>query len=374
MTRLAYRNLFHDKTRLVVTLTGIAFAIVLIVIQLGLFIGFTVTTSSIIDHSRADLWICAKGVQYFEVGFPLPERKLFQIMSVPGVASADKYIVKFTNWRRPDGAQKSVEVIGFDPVSGLGAPWNLVAGNVGDLKPQDTVVVDEFYAPELGVSNLGDLVEINGYRARVVGFTRGIRSFTTTPFVFTSFKNALNYTSSRENEPTFILVRAQSGTDLEALKARIAARVSTIDVHTTGQFSLKTRVYWLFTTGAGIALLVAALLGLVVGIVVVGQTIYATTLDHLRDFGILKAIGASDSYVYGVIIQQAVISAAIGYVLGIAVSLGVLRLSRTAGAMIIAPLELVLSMFLLALLMCITASLISIHKVTRLDPAMVFKS
>jgi putative ABC transport system permease protein len=336
MTRLAYRNLFHDKTRLAVTLTGIAFAIVLMLIQLGLFIGFTVTTSSIIDHSRADLWICAKGVQYFEVGFPLPERKLFQILSTPGVAVADKYIVKFTTWRRPDGAQKSVEVIGFDPGSGLGAPWNLVAGSLDDLKPQDTVVVDEFYAPELGISSLGDLVEINGYRARVVGFTRGIRSFTTTPFVFTSFKNALNYTSSRENEPTFILVRAESGTDLEELKARISARVATIDV--------------------------------------VGQTIYATTLDHLRDFGILKAIGASDSYVYGVIIQQAVISASIGYVMGIGVSLALLRLSRTAGAMIIAPWELVLSMFFLALLMCISASLISIHKVTRLDPAMVFKS
>jgi putative ABC transport system permease protein len=374
MTRLAYRNLFHDKTRLVVTLTGIAFAIILMLIQLGLFIGFTVTTSTIIDHSRADLWICAKGVQYFEVGFPLPERKLFQILSVPGVASADKYIVKFTNWRRPDGAQKSVEVIGFDPASGLGAPWNLVAGSLDDLKPQDTVVVDEFYAPELGISNLGDLVEINGYRARVVGFTRGIRSFTTTPFVFTSFKNALNYTSSRENEPTFILVRAQSGTDLEALKARITARIPTIDVNTTGQFSAKTRIYWLFTTGAGIALLVGALLGLVVGMVIVGQTIYATTLDHIRDFGILKAIGASDSYVYGVIVQQALISAVIGYALGIGAGVGALRLSREAGAVIMTPWELVLSMFFLAVLMCIGASLISIHKVTRLDPAMVFKS
>jgi putative ABC transport system permease protein len=111
-----------------------------------------------------------------------------------------------------------------------------------------------------------------------------------------------------------------------------------------------------------------------VGIVVVGQTIYATTLDHLRDFGILKAMGASDSYVYGVIIEQAIISAAIGYVLGIGVSLGLLHLSRTAGAMIIAPWELVLSMFFVALVMCVGASMISIHKVTRLDPAMVFKS
>jgi len=374
MTRLACRNLFHDKTRFAVTLTGIMFAIVLVLVQLGLFIGFTKTTSSIIDHSYADLWICAKGVQYFEIGFPLSERKLYPIRSVPGVAKAARYIVKFTNWRRPDGAQKNVEVIGFEPEIGLGSPWGVVAGSIGDLTPQDTILVDQFYARELGISHLGESVEINGYRARVVGYTSGIRSFTTTPFVFTSFKNALNYTASREDEPTYILVRAQSGVDPDALKARISALIPTVDVHTAREFSAKTRNYWLFTTGAGIALLVAALLGLVVGTVIVGQTIYATTVDHIRDFGILKAIGASDNYVRGVIVYQAVISASGGYVFGMGVSFAILRLSRTAGAVIVAPWELVVSMFFLALFMCISASLISIHKVMRLDPAMVFKA
>jgi putative ABC transport system permease protein len=374
MARLAYRNLWHDKTRFAVTLAGIMFAMILVLIQLGLFIGFSVTTSSVIDHSGADLWICAKGVQYFEVGFPLPERKLYQVLSVAGVSAADPYIVQFATWRRPDGAQTSVEVIGFESGKGLGAPWSLTAGSLEDLKPQDTVMVDEFYARELGVSHLGELVEINGYRARVVGFTRGIRSFTTTPFVFSNLKNSLNYTRSRENEPTYILVKSQPGVDATTLKNRIAAQVPTMDVYTTDEFSAKTRGYWLFTTGAGIALLTAAVLGLLVGTAIVGQTIYATTVDHLRDFGVLKAIGASDRYVYGVIVQQAVISAAIGYVLGMSASFGVLRISRTAGAMIVTPWQLVVSMFFLALLMCIGASLVSVHKVTRLDPAMVFKA
>lgn len=374
MARLAYRNLLYDKTRFAVTLAGITFAIVLVVVQLGLFIGFTITTSSIIDHSGADVWICAQGVQYFEVGFPLPERKRYQILSVPGVGAAGRYIVKFTVWRRPDGAQKSVEVIGFDLDSRLGAPWSLTSGSISALQPQDTVVIDEFYAKELGVSRLGEVVEINGYRARVVGFTGGVRSFTTTPFVFTALKNALNYTASREDEPTFLLVRGRGGIDPAALKARLMPLLSKVDVNTTTEFSAKTRRYWLFTTGAGIALLVAALLGLLVGAAIVGQTIYATTIDHLRDFGILKAIGASDAYVYGVIVEQAVISAAIGYVLGIGASFGLLRLSRNAGAMIVVPWQLMASMFLLSLLMCVGASIISVHKVTRLDPAMVFKA
>src|SRR5262249_14041745 len=273
MARLAYRNLLHDKTRFTVTLAGISFAIVLVLVQLGLFIGFTITTSSIIDHSGADFWICAKGVQYFEVGFPLPERKLYQILSVPGVAAASRYVVKFTNWRRPDGAQKNVEVIGYEAGSATGAPWKLSAGSLAELKTPDTVLVDELYANEVGVSVPGDLVEIHGYRARVVGFTSGIRSFTTSPFVFTDLKNALNYTDSRDDAPTFILVRARPGIDLAVLKVRLATLTPAVDVYTTREFSAKTRNYWLFTTGAGIALLVAALLGLVVGTAIVGQTI-----------------------------------------------------------------------------------------------------
>jgi putative ABC transport system permease protein len=171
-----------------------------------------------------------------------------------------------------------------------------------------------------------------------------------------------------------MLVRTSPGADPAAIASRIEASVSSIDVNTTAGFSWKTRRYWLFTTGAGIALLVAAVLGVIVGTVIVGQTIYATTVDHIRDFGVLKAIGASDSWVYRVIVEQAIVSAALGYVLGIAASFGILRLSRTAGAMILAPWELITSMFFLAVAMCVTASLISIHKVTRLDPAVVFRA
>jgi putative ABC transport system permease protein len=373
MVSLARRNLLHDRTRFLVTLAGIAFSIVLVVIQLGLFLGFTATTSGVIDHSRADLWIAARGVQYFEVGFPVSERKVYQALSVPGVASADKYIVRFTVWQRPDGERKNVEVIGFDPDTGVGGPWNVTQGAMADLKQQDTIMVDEFYRRELDVARMGESVEINGYRARVVGFTQGIRSFTTTPFVFTSFKNALNYTGSRADQTVFILVRATPGADARDVKRRLEAKFPDLDIYTRQEFGRRTQRYWLFTTGAGIALLVAAVLGLVVGAVVVAQTIYAATIDHIRDFGTVKAIGASNRYVYGVILEQAVISAVCGYLLGMAASFVIIRLSRSAGAVILAPWQLVAAMLVLSLLMCSSASVVSIHKVMRLDPAMVFK-
>lgn len=374
MPSLALRNLLHDRVRLAVTLTGIVFALVLIAVQLGLFLGFTETTSNIIDHSGVDLWICSKGVPYFDVGSVLEERKLFQILAVPGVASADKLIVRFTTWKRPDGGEETIEIVGFNIDNNVGGPWEMARGEVRDLKLPDTVLIDESYRAKLGVERIGQVVEIRGHRARVAGFTRGIRSFTTAPFVFASFKSALDYASLKENEMIYILVKAAPGVDPLALRRDLEARVSHIDAFTLREFSQKTRVYWMFNTGAGIALLVAAMMGFVVGIVVVAQTIYASTLDHLREFGTLKAMGASNSFVCGVILKQAAISATAGYALGIAASYFLVRASAERGAPIVLPWQLAASMYGLALFMCIGASLISINKAMRIDPALVLKA
>ena len=373
MPPLAQRNLFHDKVRLAVTLTGIVFSVVLIVVQLGLFVGFTTATANLIDHSGADLWITAKNVPYVEQGVAFSERKLNHVRAVPGVADAQKIIAHWTQWKRHDGGQESVQIVGINVDDPLERPWNLVEGRVEDLKSPDAVILDELYKQKLGVTRVGEVFEIGGYRARVVGFTRGIRSFTTSPYVFTSFKNAQDYTGLREDQTLFILVKVMPGANVEQVRDGLLDRVTEVDVLTSSEFSRMTTFYWMFTTGAGVAVLIAAALGLVVGFVVVAQTIYATTIDHIREYGTLKAIGAPNSYVYKVIMKQAAISAVIGYVLGMMVSVFVVRASQEGGAAILMPLPMAVGMFFLTLAMCIGAGLVSINKVTRIDPAMVFK-
>jgi putative ABC transport system permease protein len=373
MPPLAQRNLFHDKVRLAVTLTGIVFSVVLIVVQLGLFLGFTTATSNLIDHSNADLWITSKNVPYVEQGVAFSERKLNQVRAVPGVADAQKLIARWTQWKRPDGGQDSVQIVGINVDDQFERPWNLVEGRVEDLKSPDAVIMDELYKQKLGVTRVGELFEVGGHRARVVGFTRGIRSFTTSPYVFTTFKNAQNYTGLREDQTMFILVKVASGADLKHVQRDILDHVKDVEVFTTAQFSRMTTFYWMFTTGAGVAVLIAAVLGLVVGFVVVAQTIYATTVDHIREYGTLKAMGAPNSYVYKVIMKQAAISAVIGYVLGMIVSVFVVHGSQKGGAAILMPPTMAVCMFFVTLTMCIGAALVSINKVTRIDPAMVFK-
>jgi putative ABC transport system permease protein len=373
MPPLAQRNLFHDKVRLTVTLTGIVFSVVLIVVQLGLFFGFTTATSNLIDHSGADLWITSKNVPYVEQGVAFSERKLNQVRAVPGVADAQKIIAHWTQWKRHDGGEDSVQIVGINVDDKLERPWNLVQGRVEDLKSPDAIILDDLYKQKLGVTRVGEVFEIGGHRARVVGFTHGIRSFTTSPYVFTSFKNAQNYTAVREDQTLFILVKLAPGADLPQVRRQLLDQVKEVEVFTTAQFSRMTTFYWMFTTGAGVAVLIAAALGLVVGFVVVAQTIYATTMDHIREYGTLKAMGAPNSYVYTVIMKQAAISAVIGYALGMIVSIFVVRGSQAGGAAILMPPSMAVGMFFLTLLMCVGAALVSINKVTRIDPAMVFK-
>jgi len=375
MALLARRNLFHDRIRFAVTLTGIVFALVLIIIQFGLFLGFTTTTSNNIDHSNADLWIVFRGVGYFDTSRMFSERKYYEVLATPGVQQAEKYIQNFANWKKPDGGVENIQIIGFHPGSGLGEPWNIVQGDLMDVKQEDGVIVDELYKEKLGVAKLGDRVEIGDHRARVVGFTRGIRSFTTSPFVYTSFKNSLDYTrpEAKEDQLAYILVQATPGISATELKNNLKTRLSDVDIYTREEFSRRTRFYWMFTTGAGLAVLTAALMGLVVGIAVVAQTIYAATMDHIREYGTLKAMGATNGYLYRVIIEQAVWSAVLGYGLAMLIAHFVVQASEKGGAVILMPPSVAVGMLFLAVVMCIAAALVSINKVTRIDPAMVFR-
>ena len=370
---LALRNLVHDRVRLAVTLIGVVFAVVLINVEVGIFLGFAKTTSSLVDHSGADLWIMPIATRDVDQVGPISERKFYQALAVPGVRNAARLNVEFADLKRPDGGVQSVLVVGFDPERGLGGPWNVVEGDIRSLRFTNTVMIDDAYREKLGVTHLGQIVEIGQRRAQVVGFTRGIRSFTQSPYVFTSTRSALDYSRIRADQTKYVLVSLLPGADPDTVKATLARDISDVDVKTSAEFSRMTQVYWMFSTGAGTALLLAALMGLAVGAVVVSQTLYATTVDHLAEFGTLRAMGASRYYIYRVIVRQALLSAVCGYVLGLLITLAVIRLAGDAGPMILLPPWLAIAMFGVTVVMCVGAAIISIRKVMLIDPSMVFK-
>ncbi len=369
--KLAIRNLMHDRARFLVTLIGVLFAVVLLAVQLGLYLGARKMIVGMVAHTKGDIWIAAYGANSFEQAPILTGRERFLALSVPGVASVSPLAVSFSGWRKPDSGTVNVIIIGAEKGEGSLKPWNLVEGAAAPTL-QDGVIVDRTYAKILGVSGVGATAEITGQRVRVEGLTNGIRSFTTSPFVFTSIKKAREILSIPPDQATFYIVKLTPSADPTHVKRELAAKLPDVSVYSKAEFLKLNLDYWLFGTGAGVALLGGALLGLVIGTVIVAQTLYSSTKDHLTEFATLRALGSSSSYIHKVILVQATISAIIGFAIGLAVSLVVAQFSE------VTPMPIVLTPLLAFLLlgatvaMCAISALSSIYKVTKIDPAMVF--
>lgn len=369
---LASRNLFHDRVRFIATMIGIVFSVVLVMVQLGLYLGFGQMVTTMIDHADADLWIMRKGTKCFEDPSLLSSKRQADYESVPGVASADPLVIGFSDWRLPSGEMTPVFLVG----SNLGKPglhpWNLAAGSDAALRQPDAVAVDETYSDRLGVSKVGDEADIRGIDVKVAALTRGIRSFTTTPYVFTDIAQARKFIGIPATFTSYFLVRLQPGAKVEEVRAALLDKVSDIEVLTSKEFSERSRRFWLFSTGAGAALFAGALLGLIVGTVIVAQTLYSSTKDHLDEFATLRAMGSSNRYIYTVIIYQALLNAVIGFCIASIVGFAVVYFTSTGALPVVITPALMGIILALTVGMCIASAFTAIVKVLRIDPAMVF--
>ena len=369
---LAARNLFHDRWRFVATLVGIVFAMMLVTVQMGLYLGFGRMVTTMIDHADADLWIMPPGTRCFEDPSVLDEQKRFRALSVNGVAQATAVVIGFAPWKMPTGGTTPVFIIGSRMRDGGLRPWNLVAGSVESLEIPGAIAVDRSYFGRLGIDGLGASAEIRDHKVDVRVLTQGIRSFTTTPYVFAPIDRARAYTGMAANKATYILVRVTPGTDVESVRNRLKANISDVEILTPAEFRDRSRAFWLFGTGAGFALFAGALLGIIVGTVIVAQTLYASTKDHLNEFATLRAIGSSGRYIYKVIICQAVISAVIGFCIAAGVGFFIVQKTAETALPIMMTPGLTSALFVLTVAMCVLSAIGAIAKVMRIDPAMVF--
>jgi putative ABC transport system permease protein len=370
--KLAFRNLFHDRLRLIATVIGIVFSIVLVTVQMGLYVSFERMVTVMIDHADADLWIVPRGTKCFEDPSLLDERERFRALSVNGVASAAPLVIGFAQWRTPSGGNTPIFMIGADPRGAGLEPWNVVEGRAADLAIPGSVAIDRSYFDRLETTRVGDYAEIGDQKVQVLAITNGIRSFTTTPYVFSSIERARAYTGTAANKASYFLVRVAPGANVTQVRDRLRAQLPDTEVLTTAEFRDRSANFWLFGTGAGAALFAGALLGLIVGTVIVAQTLYSSTKDHLNEFATLRAIGSSGGYIHKVIIFQALLSAVIGFCIAALVGwIVVLVTADTALPVVITPL---MTAVLLALtvVMCVVSAIAAIMKVTRIDPAMVF--
>ncbi len=370
---LAIRNLFHDRVRLAVTLVGILFSVVLVAVQLGLYFGARKMIVGMVDNANGELWVTAYGAKSFEEGgIRLTPSDRHAALVVPGVTAAVPIIASFGEWRKPAGGSTISILVGTNAQDDGLKAWNLTVGNQRTIEAPDGVAVDRSYLRDLGIDRLGQLAQLERGRVRVTAITEGIRSFTMAPYVFTTLNRARSLLGIPGENFSYLLIQTEPGVDLQRVRSDLQARLPDHEVLTKAEFRNRNLAQWLYSTGAGVALIGGALLGLLVGTVIVAQTLYSSTKDHLTEFATLRALGSSAGYIHRVILTQAALSAVIGYALGMAISLVITMFSEATALPIAMSPWLAAALFVVTIGMCAVSAISAIVKVTKIDPAMVF--
>lgn len=368
---LASRNLFQDRLRFAATTVGIVFSVVLVMVQMGLYLGFGRMVTTMIEHTDADLWVMRQGTKCFEDPSLLGDMQK-QILAANGVASASPLVIGFSDWRLPSGEMTPVFLVGSDLKRNDLQPWNVIAGSVQALSEPGAVAVDATYDKRLGLEGLGTKANIRGKKVHVVALTEGIRSFTTTPYIFADIDSARRYIGLPKSVASYYLVKLKPGADLKRVQHDLQTGISKVDVLTTPQFAERSRQFWLFSTGAGAALFAGALLGVIVGTVIVAQTLYSSTKDHLDEFATLRAMGSSNRYIYSVIMYQALLNAVIGFCLASVVGFGVVAVTTNGALPVTITPALMAAIFGVTVVMCVLSAFAAIARVVRIDPVVVF--
>jgi putative ABC transport system permease protein len=303
-----------------------------------------------------------------------PETTVLRVRGLPGVERADNLIVQFMNVQLPSGAEEGTVVYALHDFERWGIPWNITAGDVTELRRGHYMFFDASSVKRYGKFEVGDYREVFGQRIKIAGSTMAAKSFTTTPITFMDYDLAQSLNTNLRGNTTYVLVKVAPGADVLEVKKEIAARLPHNDVYTKEEWRDRSRSYWVQNTGIGLNMYITVFLGVLVGIVVVAQTLYTSTMEHLKEFGTVKAIGGSNLDIYKILARQASISAVLGFVIGVvpAFLMRPVMLAK-ADLKLILPPSFIAIVFVGTVAMCLLASMVSFRKVAAIDPGLVFR-
>jgi putative ABC transport system permease protein len=372
---IALRMLFYDRGKLVITLCGVAFAVTLVFVQVGLFRGLLGNATVTIERASADLWVTSRNTPNIDFPNFFPESSVHRVRSVPGVLRADNLFLTYVSMQLPTGAQETVIVYGIDDPAAWNLPWSVIEGSAESIRTGRTMLLDDSATRRFGPFQVGDYRELFGRRLQIMGRTSEALSFTTIPIAFTSVRVGQELQEGLfGGRASYILVKLAPGADRAAVAAEMRQRLPYNDVLASDEWAQRTRDYWVVSTGLGMNMALTVFLGILVGVTVVAQTLYAATLDHTREFGTLKAIGATSGHVCGLVAIQAALAGVAGYLLALPVVWALRIGARRVGLEVVISPSLAAMVFVGSLALCLGASLLTFRRIVSIDPALVFRS
>ena len=385
MNWIALKMLTGDRAKYLGLVFGVTFATLLMAQQLSIFVGIMKRTGShILDVRDADIWVMDNKVRFVDEVPGMPDSELNRVRGVPGVKWAVKMYKGQVRARMPDGNFRTVVLFGLDDATLVGAPQEMIAGKIGDLRRPDAVMVDkagyEYLWPEEVDSiktedyKLGKVFEMNDHRCVLVGVCKASPPFTTLPVLYTTYSQTTWYVPRERDTMTFVLAKPEEGQDIHEVCRRIEEQTGRMAL-TRDQFFWKTIRYFLSSTGIPVNFGITIFLGFFVGVAIAGQTFYLFTVENLRQFGSLKAMGLSNLRIVGMILLQALVVGVIGYALGVGLTAIYFMLTnqRTQLAGLNMMWQVMAGTGAAVLFIVVLASLVSIRKVLVLEPAVVFR-
>lgn len=389
MSFVALLMLVGDRLKYLGLVAGLAFATLLITQQASILVGMADQTGAFVRDTRAgggaDLWVMDPQVEFSEDAKPLQDTALYRVRGVEGVEWA---VPLYKNWLKgqlPDGRKLTVIVVGLDDATLVGAPTGMAEGTAEDLRQDKAVFIDArdaatklrlergAFAASPRPLAVGDRLSINDRELRVAGTMRLSKSFFWDPVVYTTYSRALSFAPPERRLMNFVLARVKSGEDASRVAAAIELATG-LTALTAPQFERRTSMYILEKTGILINFGLAVGLGFVIGLLIAAQTLYAFTLDNLRHFGALKAMGAGNWTIVRMMAVQVAVVAALGYGVGLgaAALMGRAIVATDLAFLMTWHIPVVGGVALAAI--CLVAGVASVIKVLRLEPAVVFKS
>ena len=384
MNHIALKMLMGDKGKYLGIIMGLTFASLIMTQQPAIFVGLMARSYSFIsDVGLPDIWVMDSKVQFVDDIKPLQDTELYRVRGITGVQWAMPMYKGLLKARLTDGTFQTCNLIGLDDTTLIGGPPVMLEGKLEDLRRSDSVIVDIDGAKDkLGKTavkggivaplKVGDNLELNDHRAVVVGISRVTRTFQSQPVVYTTYSRAKSYAPVERKLLSFVLVKAKQGENLSELTKRIRD-VTGLAAYTRDEFKELTYNYFMKNTGIPINFGISVTLGFIVGAAIAGQTFYNFTLENIRQFGVLKAMGTSNLTLLRMILLQALLVGSIGYGLGVGLTALFGFLMRNTILAFKFPWQLLIFSGTGVSLICMLAALVSIIKVIRLEPAIVFK-
>jgi putative ABC transport system permease protein len=370
----------HDRGRYLPGVLAVTFSAVLMALQCGLLIGLFQLTSIPLDfataNTAADVWVGSQDVQAIDLGRPIPVSYIARLTDRPGVGMPEPYIAAFGIYVKPTGGTDLCFLLGtsLEPDSG-GAPAFLTPDLKAQLSVKGGIVLDQSDLERMQLKKVGDKAKINGKEVTLVGTVSGIKSLAA-PWIYCSLTTARDLLGPLlpPDHVTFLIARCDTPERAKAVVAELNAKYRDTEGYkdmtafTAEEFSLKSRLFWLFRTKAGIAIGFAALLGLVVGALVTMQTLYAATMASAREYATLFALGVPRRRVGLTVMAQSFWVGLAGVLLAYPVVLGLAALATQAGTPVVVRWEITAAAAAITLVTALTAGLVALRSVRQIEP------